>query len=80
MLFRSHLVLVLFIPAIHVKLPDVVYRQLVPLQLDLVGVWREFAREVPHVIRECGGEQDNLHLLPVLGQHAVRPTYAPGYK
>ena len=48
---------VFFISAIHVKLTDIIYGELVLLQLNLVRIRREFVGEVPHIIWKCSGEK-----------------------
>ena len=58
----------LFISAIHVELLDIVYRDLVLLQLDLVGIGGKLVREVADVVGEGGGEKYDLNL--VFGKHA----------
>lgn len=56
----ENVIFVLLILAVHVELPDRVDGQLVPLQLDLVRVWRKLVREGAHVIGEGRGEKDDL--------------------
>lgn len=60
---NKDIVFMLFIPAIHVKLLDVVDAEFFFLQLDLVGVWGEFGCKGADIIRERGGEKDNLEWL-----------------
>lgn len=49
------------VPAIHVELPYSIDGKLLFLQLDLVSVRREFAREGTNVIRKCSREENDLH-------------------
>lgn len=46
--------------AVHVELPYRVHRKLIPLQLDLVRVWRKVVRVLADVVWERGREQDDL--------------------
>ena len=66
---NEDLVFVLLVLAVHVELPDVVDRELVALQLDLVRVRRKLVRKVAHVVGERRREEDNLHL--VFREHAA---------
>ena len=51
----------LFVLAIHVELSYTVDAELFSLQLDLVGVWRELGCKGADMIREGGGEEDDLN-------------------
>ena len=54
---NEDLIFVLFVLAVHVELTNIVYRNLVLLQLNLVCVGREFVCEIAHIVRERGGEK-----------------------
>lgn len=60
----------IFVTAIHIELTDVVNRDLVLLELYPVGIGCELVREVPDVVRECRGKQNNLYGL-ITRKHAV---------
>jgi len=47
--------------AIHVKLPNALHRELLPLKFDLVRIWSKFASKVADMIGECCGKQDDLN-------------------
>jgi hypothetical protein len=58
---HENIVFVFFISAIHVKLPNALHREFLPLKLDLVCTGSKFTSEIPDVIWECCREQDNLN-------------------
>lgn len=57
---NENIIFVFLVPAVHVKLPDVVDAQLLFLQLDLVGIWGKFRGECSDMVREGGREEDDL--------------------
>lgn len=58
---HEDIVFVFFIFAIHIKLPDALHREFLPLKLDLVCTGSKFTSEIADVIWECCREQDNLN-------------------
>ena len=64
------LIFVVLVSAIHVELPDVVHRKLILLQLNLVRVRCELVGEISHIVRERGGEKQDLHRA-IAGEHAI---------
>lgn len=53
----------MLIGAVHVELLDTLDRELLLLELDLVGIWGESRRETSHKFGESSREQDKLSLL-----------------
>lgn len=60
---NKDVIFVLFVPAVHIELSDIVNAQLLFLQFDLVGVGGKFRGERSDVVRKGGGEEDNLNAL-----------------
>jgi len=57
---NEDIIFVVFVPAVHIKLSDIVNTKLLLLQLDFVWVGRKFRSERSDVVRESGREEDDL--------------------
>ena len=66
----QHIVFRLLRLAVHIELLDALYRQLLLLELNFVGVRSKLVREVPYSVRECCREEHDLR-RSVLGQETI---------